>query len=53
MKKLNNKGWGLEKMLIILSFIIFLLLIVVILVYRLYWVDDIDLIDKQNVIEEK
>ncbi|MBQ2639573.1 MAG: hypothetical protein IJF92_02300 [Bacilli bacterium] len=53
MKRLNNNGWGLERMLILVSFMIFLLLVIAIMVYRLYWFDDIDLVDKQHVVEKK
>ena len=53
MKRLGNKGWGIERMLILVAFLIFVLLVVVVLVYRTYWVDDIDLIDEPSTIETK
>ena len=53
MKRLNNNGWGLERMLILLSLMIFILLVVVIMVYRVYWVENIDLINGEYIVERK
>ena len=47
--KLNNKGWGLTKLIVYISFFSFVLLLIVFLTYKADRVDHINLVEEEYI----
>lgn len=47
--KLNNKGWGLSTMIVLMSILIFFLLLTTIMVYSLYRYRDSKINNEENI----